>query len=369
MDHQTDASISRWQGEFHDHNLERTFFADEIRGMAAYIKPVTIFLGLLYLSFAIPDYFVMTNRQIFLWVLASRLVFLLLCVFLANRLPRVEDQKQFYRLITWAEGFFILLYLLACFLYQPLNLLIQSIGIIVVFCGFFLVPNRLQNLILLSGGLVVLFLAGAIVLTDQARPGELAASAVYLLIIIFLNSLAYLRSNYYRRKQYAISLQLHRLARTDPLTGIDNRQKFNEAFELEVSRARRYRSVFSLILFDIDHFKQINDAFGHPHGDRVLIGIAELVKEDLRATDIFARWGGEEFMLLLPETRLAEATEIAERLRARIEGMESVAACQVTCSFGIVECRQKEPAECLLQRVDDQMYLAKQQGRNQISAG
>jgi len=349
--------------------LERAFFADEIRGMAAYIKPVTIFLGLLYLGFTIPDYFVMTDRQAFLWILAIRLIFLVLCVFLAFRLPRVEDQRQFYRMITWAEGFFILLYLLSCFLYQPLNLLIQSIGIIVVLCGFFLVPNRLLNLILLSLGLVVLFLTGAVMLTDHTEPGELVVSSVYLLIIMFLNSLSYLRSNYYRRQQYAISLQLHRLARTDPLTGIYNRQKFNEAFDLEVSRARRYRSVFSLILFDIDHFKHINDAYGHPQGDRVLIRIAELVKDDLRSTDIFARWGGEEFMLLLPETRVAEATEIAERLRARIEEMDPVTVSPVTCSFGVVECSPKETAECLLQRVDVQMYLAKQQGRNQISAG
>jgi two-component system cell cycle response regulator len=361
-------SISRWRGEFDDVLFEGAYFSEEIRSTSNYIRPVTLIMGFLYLLFAIPDFFVMTDRRLFLIFLLSRILFFGLCVYLSNKLPRIENHQLFCRLISISEFVFILLFLATCFLYQPLNLMIQAIGIIVIITSLFLISNRLINLLLLSFVLVTLFMIGSILLPAKRNVNDLVAVGVFLVIMIVLNSIAFLQTNYYRRKQYVVSMQLHQLSHTDSLTGIYNRQKFNESFEHEFNRSQRYSSSFSLALIDIDHFKTINDTHGHPQGDRVLTQIATLIQKSLRTTDIFARWGGEEFILLLPETKRSQAAEIANRLRLKVEKLNSASNLQVTCSIGVVESRSQDTIETLLQRVDDQLYTAKQKGRNQIAA-
>jgi two-component system cell cycle response regulator len=361
------ASVSRWRGEFEDVQLEGAYFSDEIRSTSNFIRPVTLIMGLLYLVFAIPDYFVMTDRRLFFIFLLSRILFFGLCIYLSVKLPQMENPLVFCRLISLSEFVFIMLFLATCFLYQPLNLMIQAIGIIVIITSLFLIPNRLIHLVLLSFVLVTLFMIGAISLSDRQNLNELVAVGVFLVIMIVLNSIAFLQTNYYRRKQYLVSMQLHQLSHTDSLTGIYNRQKFNESFEHEFNRSQRYSSPFSLALFDIDHFKIINDTHGHPQGDRVLTQVAAVIQKSLRTTDIFARWGGEEFILLLPETKRSQAAEIANRLRQKVEKLNSASNFQVTCSIGVVESRSQDTIETLLQRVDDQLYTAKQKGRNQVA--
>jgi diguanylate cyclase (GGDEF)-like protein len=112
---------------------------------------------------------------------------------------------------------------------------------------------------------------------------------------------------------------LERQASTDALTGVLNRRALDRRLSDEVARARRYSLPFSLLLFDVDHFKRINDNFGHPAGDRVLVGLAQIVTATLRETDIFARYGGEEFMIVAPHTTRSGVADLAERVRKRIE--------------------------------------------------
>ncbi len=155
-------------------------------------------------------------------------------------------------------------------------------------------------------------------------------------------------------------------ATTDHLTGISNRLKFGDTLSTEISRSRRYALPLSLIMFDIDHFKGINDTYGHLAGDGVLVGIAELVSKNIRFHDLFARWGGEEFMIMVKNSALENARIFAEKLRLIIEQHQFPGGISVTCSFGVGQFLLDESGDRFIQRVDDALYLAKGRGRNRL---
>ncbi len=162
---------------------------------------------------------------------------------------------------------------------------------------------------------------------------------------------------------------LKQLANTDALTGVYNRRRFNEVIHLELSRARRYGAPFSLIIFDIDHFKQINDTYGHQAGDQVLLKLALLVNGNIRNTDVFARWGGEEFTILAAHCDDECPSNLAEKLRRLIEAYAFAEVGHITCSFGVTRYHQGDDHESIVNRADNSLYLAKESGRNRVVLG
>ena len=163
-----------------------------------------------------------------------------------------------------------------------------------------------------------------------------------------------------------VEAKLEHLANIDPLTSILNRRKFNEIISYEVRRDERYRNNLSLIMCDLDKFKAINDKFGHDSGDMVLIEFAALVFKTIRKSDIFARWGGEEFAILLPETNLEKASQIASKLRLVTETHMMPQIGRITCSFGVAEYHAGDNEEDLIKRADIALYKAKSNGRNRV---
>jgi diguanylate cyclase (GGDEF)-like protein/PAS domain S-box-containing protein len=161
--------------------------------------------------------------------------------------------------------------------------------------------------------------------------------------------------------------ELKKLVRVDSLTGIPNRLALDEALEREYQRFLRYGTTFSLIFSDIDHFKTINDRFGHQVGDRSLRWVSSNLQRTLRRSDLVGRYGGEEFMILLVATRLEVAAKIAEQLRAHLENDQFDELGEtVTASFGVAEmCRDESPAT-LIEKADRAMYRAKELGRNRV---
>lgn len=160
--------------------------------------------------------------------------------------------------------------------------------------------------------------------------------------------------------------QLEQLAVTDPLTGILNRRRFTATLDVEMKRAVRFQSALSLVIFDIDHFKQVNDSFGHPVGDRVLTDVAKLVAANIRGYDVFARWGGEEFVILAPNCNANSAALLAEKLRGFVENHAFAVAGRITCSFGVAELGADDTTETLIGRADYALYQAKGGGRNRV---
>ncbi|MDF1877058.1 diguanylate cyclase [Sulfurimonas sp. SAG-AH-194-L11] len=157
------------------------------------------------------------------------------------------------------------------------------------------------------------------------------------------------------------------LSLTDELTKIGNRRYFNQKLKSEISRSKRHKTVFSLVVFDIDHFKKVNDTYGHDTGDDVLRVYSEFILEQLRVEDVFCRTGGEEFAIILADTDEKSASLLAEKLRLKIENYKKIVP--ITMSFGVAEYRPKESKEELYKRADTALYKAKESGRNRVVVG
>ena len=163
--------------------------------------------------------------------------------------------------------------------------------------------------------------------------------------------------------------RLRGMAEHDPLTNTFDRRSLFRSLNTELDRARRYGTPLSLIMFDIDHFKEINDQFGHSAGDTVLIAIAGIVSKILRSVDQLARFGGEEFLVICPGIGVAQATRVAERLRSAIAAAKFDTLPKITCSFGVCTFAGDEDSDTFIRRVDQRMYDAKQSGRNCVAGG
>jgi len=164
--------------------------------------------------------------------------------------------------------------------------------------------------------------------------------------------------------------EIYRLTTIDGLTQISNKRYFLETLEREIARSQRYRRALSLVMFDLDHFKKINDTYGHLAGDYVLKQLASAVKQKIRREDIFARYGGEEFAIVLPEIDREHALTFAEKIRQLVHDQEfrfESTAIEVTISMGVASADDDvRDMEALIKRADEHLYAAKAAGRNQV---
>lgn len=203
----------------------------------------------------------------------------------------------------------------------------------------------------------------------QRLYGILATAAVALFTLCFFvvvqRETAYeFRLAADQQRLQALNEELERQATTDNLTGLYNRLKFNILLIAEIDRANRYGSGFTLVMMDVDHFKQVNDNWGHQTGDTVLIDLARLARDTMRSSDALARWGGEEFIAILPMTDVNGALNFAERVRQALANFVFEPVPKVTCSFGVTEFIPGDTPESMTQRADTALYLAKERGRN-----
>lgn len=200
-------------------------------------------------------------------------------------------------------------------------------------------------------GAIVIFLAYRIIsLTSQVRSQKKRETE-----LLEINSLLDLRSK-----------ELEEKSKTDSLTGAFNREGIEEAIRIGLSEWRNQKKPLSLIMIDIDHFKKINDDYGHAVGDNVLSGMSQLVKAHIRNNDLFARWGGEEFVLVCRDTTVDQAHLIAEKTRELIANHEFNDEVKVTASFGVATLNASETLEQLFNNADKALYQAKHQGRNNV---
>lgn len=162
-------------------------------------------------------------------------------------------------------------------------------------------------------------------------------------------------------RQQSANLMTFTEVRTDPLTGVNNRRGLDDSLSAQFALMTRYNAIFSVVIFDIDHFKQVNDQQGHLFGDRVLQELARLFDETVRETDMVARYGGEEFVIVMPHTDIAGACVFAERLRARVESQLAI-----TVSGGVAAAQEGDTQETLVARADTALYSAKTAGRNRV---
>lgn len=158
----------------------------------------------------------------------------------------------------------------------------------------------------------------------------------------------------------------HKKLKIDGLTGALNKESFNEIIGLKIIEAKHVAAPLSLIIFDIDHFKKINDTYGHGTGDIILKELSELIRKNLRESEYFIRWGGEEFVILMPGTSLQGAKMVAEKLRRVVENAVFPEVKKVTCSFGVTSLEEEDTIKSFFERADEALYEAKKNGRNRV---
>jgi diguanylate cyclase (GGDEF)-like protein len=180
-------------------------------------------------------------------------------------------------------------------------------------------------------------------------------SILFLIMTIILLTIVFLNNN-----------KLRFLAHNDQLTEVSNRHHLTAILKKEYERKQRYNSIFSFIIFDIDHFKLINDNYGHDTGDKILKEMSDLVRRNIRQNDYFGRWGGEEFVIIAVEIDLDSAFKFAEKLRKEIENHNFIKNENITASFGAAEINSAENIDDLIKRADDALYRAKRNGRNRV---
>lgn len=222
---------------------------------------------------------------------------------------------------------------------------------------FAVLPGRTAIITYAISIMIVLYLS---LYVHNARD-EAVVNYVVAAIIIAVVLLASSLSNKIALEALAIS------SRTDELTGLWNRKMFNHLCNREIEIANRTQLAFSLLVGDIDHFKLVNDTYGHDKGDEIVKLISQLLRENIRSTDEVARWGGEEFAIILPNTEKGDAIDVANKLRARIQNTTFDKVGNVTMSFGVTTYVDKDESSALFKRADEALYTSKENGRNKIT--
>ena len=353
-------------GEFRTEALEKEFYNAEIAKHLNYVKFTILLVGLVYFLFILPEYFILTDSGDFIAVLLNRIFVVVMLGFLYFKVSR---DRRYDGLIYWFTAYEVMISLSFIYIanqFPAPDFMIQAYSVMVIILAIFLINNRWLYSILTSLFISIGYLAFAALRFENVTTSEFLAAALHLLLVVLLSSIASYSINYYKRIQYLNNLELIRIAEHDPLTGIFNKAKFNKEYARLSERRRQQNGCLSIVMFDIDNFKAINDRYGHLTGDGVLIELAVLVARNIRSDDVFVRWGGEEFVLTFPDTPLQQANEIAEKLRALISEHTFDRIDHLSCSFGVAAYQDGDDLDSVLRRADQRLYMAKRLGKNRV---
>ncbi len=363
--HENKNESIRW-GQFKNKSLEREYYNAEFARKFHDNIAVIFLASFIYFLFIIPEYFIIQNSRDFLLVLTCRSSVVLLLFILYIRFKLAKD---YFKLIYWVAAYEVIIAISFIYIsskFEPPNFLIQSFGLMVIILGTFLVNNQW-----LYTNFIAIFIASgysifAFIYFEDLLFSDFLAGLIHIALVIFLTSISSLRINNYRRMQYLSNKELLRMAQTDALTGIYNKDTFNKEYARLADQALKNNQKLAVVIFDIDKFKEINDQFGHLTGDDVLVSLTARVQKNIKERDIFARWGGEEFVVIFPDEDLKGATICAERLRKVIADQPFDKAGHISCSFGVASFKGESDSNVILKRADDRLYQAKNSGRNKV---
>lgn len=220
-------------------------------------------------------------------------------------------------------------------------------------------PRRLFNMVGLTAFAVMLFTL------DVGDDIALLIQVTELLALVLVAAVVGSLQNRHRIASLLAEMRLRQMAMIDTLTGVASRRRLEDVLKLELALVQRDRPV-SVILLDIDHFKSVNDRFGHDTGDEVLRGVARVLQQGGRLSDVIGRWGGEEFLLVCPDTSIGSATVLAERLAGSLRQSTLPRVGRVTASFGVAEALAEDSLRDLVDRADKALYEAKNSGRDRV---
>ncbi len=324
-----------------------------------------VFISVFNLFLLIPDLINLQTESAWL-VIAARSLYsaaLLSTLFWIGRVRTFFARSVF---VTFYELLALVIFLFVFWYYPRPDFFIQMLGVMAIIMVIFMVPNFW----LLGVGVAALSAAGFLIFAGikmaSLPSNHLLAGIVYLAFEVAVGAIFAMLFRRYQYREFVAKTELERIYSTDPLTKIGNRVKLEEEAEKWLASCEKDNLPLSMVLMDVDNLKLINDSHGHLVGDTVLYEVAQILRAHLRDNDVCVRWGGDEFVLLLPCMSAEQAHSVAMRIRDAVTSYEFSARIDVSCSFGITQMQRGQSLEQLIAQADKSMYRAKENGRNTI---
>jgi len=366
--------------EFKNREAESDFMEYEKATSLGIVRILIVVMGFSFALFAVSDYYYYGKESEFFISLGLRGAALIITVvssFLAASFKRYNRTLILITLTELAVFAIYLLNLYAGVLFASAQqagepAISHFMAVLVLILTVFLIPNRWKNSLFAGFFIIACYLIFCSVFLGYTDSPSLPQQGLYLgICLVSCAIFIYGRENSERR-HFAAEKLLELITITDWLTGINNRRHFERILSLWIKNKRH--DPFCLLFFDIDDFKNVNDTYGHKTGDEVLVKTVNVVSSRIRDEDIFARWGGEEFVILFGGVDSGMGEELAERLLKAVENNPCGEAGKVTISIGVVQYRRDEgnendeSMENFVKRADEKMYEAKRGGKNRVSA-
>lgn len=389
MSEQKSNHIHWLTGQFYDNSNELKYRKSIEKRVRFESRLGFILVAVIFAMFGITDYNLLGLTGEYYLLLAMRITVVSSCLilgFLIGRIGGYSRKVWLHALPLWivATGIILIVPL------RPESLSTQVTAVAMAIMAFYLlIPNLLTVSALASIYLTISFLAAAVVFAGISPVATLTIG----LLLIVANIVGYtslLRIEFLQRKQFALlneereqnrhlekeiahrkSLEerLRTAAESDVLTGVDNRGHFMKRAELLLQRSQFEKVPFSLFMIDVDHFKRVNDTWGHTFGDLILIKIVEACQQSLRPSDIIGRFGGEEFVVGLPNTNAGDAQAIAEQIKDNVAALTlegEMSDQNLSVTIGVAVAKPEDDLDALITRADDKLYVGKREGRNQV---
>lgn len=376
-------------GQFRDRGNELKY-RDSIEQRVRFESRLALILvAVLFGMFGITDYNLLGLTREYYLLLTMRITVVSSCLLLAFIIGR----KGGYSRNVWLHALPLLIIATGIILIVPLrpeSLPTQITAVVITIMAFYLlIPNLLTIAAFANLYLTISFLVAAVVFAE-IEPVVALRLGLLLVVALIVGYTALLRIEYLQRKQFALlneerdqnidlqkeiahrkSLeeQLRMAAESDALTGVDSRGHFMKRAESLLQRSQFEKVPFSLFMIDVDHFKNVNDTWGHTFGDLILAKIAQVCQQSLRPTDIIGRFGGEEFVVGLPNTNASEAQAVAERIKDSVAALTlegEMCGQRLSVTIGIAVANEEDDLDALITRADDKLYVGKREGRNRV---
>ncbi|MCL2319660.1 MAG: GGDEF domain-containing protein [Treponema sp.] len=358
--------------KFIDKHIESEFMEYEKTASLNIVRFMMLLYGIIFILFAYSDYYFYGGGKTFYVTLGLRSIALVITVIAFFFAGTIKQYKHTLQLVSFTELAIFVIYLLNLYNLRAHEYSLQFMSVMIFILAVFLIPNLWRNCLITGTVILALYIIYSIIFRKAGESPSALQRSIYLGICLVSCAIFIYGREKSRRRQFASEKLLEFMTITDRLTGIYNRNRFEFMLGLWIKNMRH--DPFCLVLFDIDDFKAINDTYGHNTGDQVLMEISEVVSANIRDSDIFARWGGEEFVILFGNTAIEHATDFAERLRKAVEDNPNGKAGKVTISIGVVQYRREkntmngESAFDVVDRADVKMYEAKKAGKNRVVA-
>lgn len=358
--------VSWLWGRFENKELEQEYLHSKLVNTRSIWRGLLLLVTCLFLLLVVGNAF-LSNQKTSLPQAAIGMGLALLVLFL--NLYVIDRQKSTGKILLYTtamEVLFLVAYFITAYSSYPINLSLRAFDTLFIVICIYLVPNHfISNIVMaLCSYMVFLFSAlfGNISVVDGMREGL----AVYLLLMLVLCTAVSLHMQVNDRKSFYSDKRLKEMLLIDPLTGAYNLRKMTDEMEKWLPFSARYNLPFSIITIDVDNFKQINDTSGHVYGDQILKDLVRGMLDTVREQDILVRTGGDELMVLLPNTDEKSAVQIAQRLLRMARNYDFHPTRRITCSMGVASWKPNMTARQLRDLADQRLYMAKNHGKNRI---